>query len=294
MSNLPDIPRNNEFTVSILKGTSPVVMREVVRRSMSAPGNHGLMSDAIQRAAKPSTETLIASAYLWKEAHDTDPNPSLGDRINWYRGKKLYRYWETGDLIDPEDPTLTQDFKFRDYKKDLLEMTEYMAQFSPQPGFPYSNRLDLHFGPQNLLRTLRFSGIEQTREQMLDFATSHGGASFRDYLQTNFIPANEQSESQKQEPVFTYSSFWDLDKKDVTTSVRITERYVQRYSSNTVTFDAGRGVLLRSWPGYDGREHTENATKWGLPTNFVVEPITYINDLQAVLSIIPSELHGED
>ncbi len=293
MSNFPDIPRSNEFAVPILKGTSPVEIREVVRRSMAAPGNRGLMGEAVAEVFKPSTEILIGSAYLWKEAHDTEPNPSWKDKIDWLRGKNLVRKWETGDLVDPDDPTLTQCFKFEDIKKTFIEMNQYDAKYALLPGFPASHRLYIRYGAQNFPREIHFSGSQQTREQMDNFATQRGGASFADFMSTNFTPTIESDRSDKLAE-FSYSAIWDLENYRLTTNLAVFERYVRKYTSTDLSFDAGRGIFVRSWPGFDGREHAENAQNWGLPTSHKEDPLTFLNTLHAVLSIIPSELHGEE
>lgn len=293
MSNLPDIPRNNEFAVSILKGTSPEVMREVVRRSMSVPGNRGLMGEAVETIFKPSTRILICSSYLWKEAHETVPNPSWKDKFDWLRGKNLERKWDTGDLVDPDDPTLTQCFEFRDVRKTLIEMDKYDAKFALLPGFPASHRLYIRYRAQNTPREIHFSGTKQTREQIDDFVAQRGGASFADFMNTHFNPTVEPDRSGK--PVeISYSAIWNLENYNLVTNISAYERYVEKYASTDLSFDAGRGIFLRSWPRYNGREHAENAQRWGLPTNHEEDPLTFLNSLHAILSIIPSELHGEE
>lgn len=290
MANSPDNFNDYKVSVPILAGASPASLRGNVRADLAAPFNLQLFKEETEKVVKPTTEMLISSAYLWREAHDTDPNPTWKDRIDWFRGVNEYRRWFTDTMFSSDDPTVSPYLEFRDYRKNTLFLDKYSADFTDTGFSSFKHRIELRYHLNNL-RDIRFTGDKQTRREMIEFANTRGDANFSTYL-NSFLPDIEKLDEESV-PTYSYVSRWDLEVGSVSTDLVVETIDGKQGTSNRVLFDPSTGELLRKWRFDTGKSDLANATKWGLPVNNIINPETFFNDLSSVLSIIPSEILGD-
>lgn len=290
MSKLPE-KFEDDFTVKIIQGTSPRALAKVIQGSIAAPFNLESAQSELQIAVAPVSEKLIASASLWRTAHDLAPNGTFYDRFQWLRGN-VSRKWDTGSQFVGDEGKIR--LQFEDVRKNLIYLNGFDYDISLDVNAPPFWSLGLRYAPNNVLGQVDLS-INDGLPLYTPDEDEKGNPDYNEFVDKFLTPKRYSKKQRKAGVYIQHNLSWNLIEPSLKLDLNIMFGEDESYSSvSAFGYDTQLDEYIRVWGDgqTDGRPDFGNADAFNLSAEGKMSKEYYIKSLAGVLNFIPTETHG--